>query len=357
MKTLQRYLGREILLSTLLFFTALLMLYAFFDLIHELGKLGNADYQLGKILIYVLLNLPGHVYELFPIAALIGTLFALTQLVANSEYTVMRCAGASLGQIAWSLLRVGLVFVVLAFLIGEYLAPHAEQIAQKVRLQATKNVVAQQFRTGFWLKIDQSFVNIRTVLPDNTLLGVRIFEFAEGSHLKSIRAAEVGSFLGQDQWRLKQVSDTQFSDHGITLVNRDESIWSSVLKPSMLSVHQLSPENLQIKVLYDYIQLLSSNGQKTARFEIALWTKILYPVAVIVVMLLALPFAYFQRRSGGMGMRIFAGIMLGLLFHLLNRLFSYVGLLNEWPPLLTAALPTALFCVATLLLLWKLERR
>ena len=133
MRTLSRYVGRDVLLATLLIFGALLGLFAFFDLIHELGDVGRGDYTISRALVFVMLNLPSRLYELFPVAALIGTLFAVAQFVANSEYTVMRASGMSLAQIAWSVLRVGIPLAAATFLAGEYVAPPAERIAQTVR--------------------------------------------------------------------------------------------------------------------------------------------------------------------------------------------------------------------------------
>jgi lipopolysaccharide export system permease protein len=83
------------------------------------------------------------------------------------------------------------------------------------------------------------------------------------------------------------------------------------------------------------MQLLGP-AQKTTRFEIAFWNKIFFPVAVIVMMIVALPFSYFQRRQGGIGFRIFAGTILGLTFFLFVRLFSNLGV-ERWPALFSAA--------------------
>src|SRR3954451_12465879 len=136
MKTLQRYIGRDVLLATLLIFGALLALFAFFDLIHELGDVGRGDYTISRALLFVTLSLPSRLYELFPVAALIGTLFALAQLVANSEYTVMRASGTSLLQVTWALVRIGIPLAIATFLAGEYVAPPAERLAQHLRMQA-----------------------------------------------------------------------------------------------------------------------------------------------------------------------------------------------------------------------------
>ncbi len=357
MKTLNRYIGREVLGSSFLVLLGLVVLFAFFDLIRELGDLG-VGYAFRRAVFYVLLGLPNHIYEVFPIAALIGTLFALAQLVGNSEYTVMRSSGASLPQIGWSLTRVGLVLVAITFALGEFVVPYSEKIAQQFKLQARNQVVAQEFRSGVWLRQDRNFINIRQVeLPDTTLLGVKIYEFDADHHLQSVSLAERGSYLGANQWKLTGITQTVL-DGGATRVSRTpEMIWRSVLDPSFLSVLLVQPERMSAANLYQYIDYLSENKQKTSRYEIAFWKKVCYPLAVLVMMFLALPFAQFQRRSGGIGMRIFSGIMLGLLFYTFNMFFTYLGVLYDWPPLPSAVFPTLMFFLLAVGMLWWLERR
>jgi lipopolysaccharide export system permease protein len=360
LKTLTRYIGRELLAAILLIFSALVMLFAFFDLIHELGNVGKDGYPLGRALLFVGLSIPGHVYELVPTAALIGTLFAMSQLVANSEYTVMRASGGSLTQITLAIVRVGIPLAIATFLAGEFLAPPAERLAQQVRLQTTLGsgqIVAQQFQSGFWFKQDRSFVNIKSTLADMTLLGIRIYEFDRDLRLKTLRVAESGSFVTDGLWKLKNVRSTTLDTDGARVSKADEYDWETVLKPSILTVYQVPPEKLELPTLYDNIKVLGGNQQKTSRFEIALWNKLFYPAAVLVMMVLALPFAYFQRRAGGVGFRIFAGTILGLVFFLLVRVFSHLGVINDWPPLFSAAFPVFAFVVVAAGMLWWLERR
>ena len=358
MKTLTRYIGRELLAAILLIFGALVMLFAFFDLIHELGDVGRGSYTLSSALLFVALQLPSRMYELFPVAALIGTLFAMAQLVANSEYTVMRASGASLAQVTWALVRVGIPLAVATFLAGEFVAPPAERLAQQIRAPSRggeARIVAQQFQSGFWFKQDLTFANIRSVLADMTLVGVRIYEFDRDLRLTTVRTAESGTFSGNGQWQLAKVRTTRLSFDGATLEVADKWAWDTVLRPSLLTVYQVAPERLALNTLYDNIRVLKD--QKTSRFEIAFWNKVFYPAAVVVMMILALPFAYFQRRSGGVGFRIFAGTMLGLAFFLLGRLFTNLGVLNDWPPLFSATFPLVVFIAAAFALLWWLERR
>ncbi len=358
MTTLTRYIGREVTAAILLIFGALVMLFAFFDLINELGDVGKANFTVSTAFAFVALHLPSRMYELFPVAALIGTLFAMAQLVASSEYTVMRASGASLLQVTWALVRVGVPIAVVTFLAGEFVAPPAERLAQQVRAGAlgdSGRIVAQQFHSGFWFKQDQTFVNIRRVLADMSVVGVRIYEFDANLAMKRVRTAESGSFTGNGQWQLTNVATTDITPEGTTVSTAPTWAWNTVLRPSLLSVYQVAPERLELNTLYDNIKVLGS--QKTSRFEIAFWNKIFYPAAVVVMMILALPFSYFQRRAGGIGFRIFAGTMLGLVFFLVGRLFSNLGVLNDWPPLFSATFPLVMFVSAAAGMLWWLERR
>ncbi|MCC7326085.1 MAG: LPS export ABC transporter permease LptG [Burkholderiales bacterium] len=360
MRTLTRYIGREVVLSTLLVFVGLIGLFTFFDLINEMRDVGRGSYTLTSALLFVALHVPSRVYELFPVAALIGTLFAVSQLVANSEFTVMRASGASIVQIGWAVIRVGIPLAIATFLAGEFVAPPAERLAQNVRAAAMGNatgVVAQQFESGFWFKQDMTFVNIRAVLADMTLVGVRIYEFDRDLRLSAVRSAESGRFAGEGRWDLKQVQVTEFGRDSATVSAAPSWTWNSVLQPSILTVYQVAPERLALSTLYDNIRVLGTNAQKTSRFEIAFWSKVLYPVAVLVMMLLALPFAQFQRRTGGVGFRIFAGTMLGLSFWLTERMFSYLGVLNDWAPLFAAAFPLVAFTAVAFAIQHYIERR
>ena len=357
MRTLTRYLATEIVAATGLVFAALVMLFAFFDLVEQIKDLGRGAYTLRHILAYVALSVPDHIYELFPVAALIGTLFALAQLVAGSEYTVMRTSGVSTARFVATLAMIGFVFATCAFVIGEFIAPPAEQFAQRLRSQAITGLVAQQFRSGLWIKDDRSFINVVEVLPDTTLRGVRIYEFDGDYRLRSISYARRGAYQSDRSWRLEEVSQTRFEGMKTSVRSFAETSWQSVLEPDLINVLLVKPEQMSAWNLYSYAQHLKENKQKALRYEIALWIKITYPLAVLVMMVLALPFAHFQSRQAGVGAKIFAGIMIGIAFHFLNRLFSHLGLLNDWPPATSALIPTAIFLSIAIGMMWWQDRR
>lgn len=357
MRTLRLYIAREVVLATAVVFLALLLLFAFFDLVEQMKDLGRGGYLLGHILLHVLLSAPNHVYELFPIATLIGTLFALAQLVASSEYTVMRSSGVSAARMVGALASIGLAFGVMTFAVGEFVAPPAEQFAQRLRSQAISGIVAQEFRSGLWLKDGTSFVNVLEVAPDASLKGLQIYEFDKDYKLLTLRHAASAVYQGANRWLLTDVAQTTFRNLGTSVSREAQMTWQSVLEPALLNVLLVRPEKMSTWSLYSYSQHLRENRQKALRYEIAMWTKVFYPLAVVVMMVLALPFAYFQVRQGGVGAKIFVGIMIGLTFYFLNRLFGHLGLLNDWPPLASALTPTLIFlCAAVAMLAWQ-ERR
>ena len=350
-------MAAEIYAATLFVFIAFLGLFAFFDLINELGDLGKGTYRLQHALLFVALSIPTHIYELFPIAVLIGTLYALSRLAGNSEYTAMRTAGLSSIATASMLLRIGIGFALLTLLFGELIAPYADRTARQLKLQATSAVVAQEFRTGLWVKDDGRFVNVREVLPDATLSGIRIFDFDSDYRLLSISDAKSGRFMGEGIWQLQDLTKTQFNSQQVVVDSLAELRWRSVLTPDILSVLFVQPERMSAWNLYQYARHLGENRQKTERYEIAMWKKLIYPIAVLVMMALALPFAYLHVRAGGVGVKVFAGIMIGIFFHMLNSLFSHLGLLQGWAPLYSAVMPSVLFLATAVLMMWWVERR
>jgi lipopolysaccharide export system permease protein len=208
-----------------------------------------------------------------------------------------------------------------------------------------------------WIKDGTSFVNVLEVTPTGSLKGLRIYEFDSDYRLRVLRRAEGAEYEGNNQWLLANVAQTNFDQLTTRVSFRDFVQWQSVLEPGLLNVLLVKPEKMSAWSLYSYSQHLKENRQKALRYEIALWTKLLYPIAVLVMMILALPFAYFQSRQGGVGAKIFAGIMIGLAFHFLNRLLGHLGLLNDWPPFASAVAPTLLFLGLAVGMMWWQERR
>jgi len=357
MNLLARYLSGQVLIASGFVLLALMVLFAFFDVLQELGSLGRNNYGLGQVVVVVLLNIPGHLYEILPVAALIGTLFALSRLVGNSEYAVMRVSGLSNWRVAGIFAVIGIVLSMLVLLLGEYVAPWSEQAAQRYKLSATRSVVAQQFRSGLWVKDGSAFINVREVMPDNTLRGVEIYGFNADGRLDWIRSADQARWKNGQSWELQQVVETRFDADGIRADRRERQNWQSVLTPDILSVLLVAPEKMSARTLWRYVAHLKENGQKATRYEFALWSKFISPFVIPIMMLIAMPFAIQGPRTGGTSSKIFIGILVGLGFHLLSRLFGHLGLLNDWPVILVSGLPLLIFLAVALMGIRWVDRR
>jgi lipopolysaccharide export system permease protein len=226
-----------------------------------------------------------------------------------------------------------------------------------MRSLAIAGLVAQEFRSGLWVKDGRNFVNVGEVTPTGGLKRIRIYEFDEEYRLRTLSQAEHGTYIKDRTWSLEDVTTTTFEGQRTRVQKIPQLRWYSVLEPQVLSMLLVKPDRMSAWSLWSYSQHLKENRQKALRYEIALWTKIMYPLAVLVMMVLALPFASFQKRQGGVGGRIVAGIMLGLGFYVTNRLFGSLGLLYDWPAIFSAVTPTVVFLALAVGTAWYQERR
>ncbi len=349
MTILDRYIGRTLLSSTLLVFAVLLGLFSFFEFVDKLSDLGKGSFGLYDILRYLVLTLPRKIYELFPMAALLGATLGLSSLAIGSELIAMRAGGVSLTRIVVSAMKLGLVFALTAVLIGEFIAPASENLAQRARAEALQIGMVQE-NFGVWLRDGRTFISIGEVLPDLSLLKINIYQFDDQHQLRTQTYADSGRYE-DGKWRLYRVNQSQLGQDSIQTRYLPSDTWNSVLEPNVLAVFTVNPEGLSALNLYRYIRHLRHNQQETGRYKLAFWYKIVSPLTTAVMMILAIPFVFSQPRSAGVGFRLFIGIMLGLGFFVLNRGFGFYSLLYGFPPAAGAMLPTLLFFLLSLLML------
>jgi lipopolysaccharide export system permease protein len=258
----------------------------------------------------------------------------------------------------------------------------------KIKLTARGAAISTEFRSGLWTKdivksegmtgtvTGSRFFNVREVRPDGTLIDVKLYEFDTNFRLRSITLAKSGTFQGNNKWLLKDVTENLFinpqllnpaqelnlennfaQESSLIETRRSESKdLLSEITPKILSVSRSDPERMSANELAVYTRHLQENKQETERFKIAFWKKLFDPLAIFVLMALALPFGYLHTRSGGVSLKIFLGIMLGVSFLLVNTLFSHLGMLSTWPAILTAIAPSLLFLLLALWAMWWVER-
>ena len=377
MKTIRRLIYGEVLGSIAFVAAGFLALFFFFDLVDELQFLGKTNglpsgvpsandiYQIRHALIYVSLLVPNHLYELLPISVLIGTIFVMARLAKSSEFTILRTSGLEPWRALKLLLSLGAFFVITSFVIGDYLAPLSERTAQLLKSKYRGAITVGQ--TGAWLKEKQAYTtyvaNVKTLSPGNEMLGIQIFEFDNKGLIVSKMQAASASFAEDDSWQLKGVTREEFnvpasteamgsqSSRQIASVSRsqrDSFRWPTDISQEMVSVALLKPERMGTIDLFNYIRHLDANAQTAQRYEIEFWKKVFYPLSCLVMVVLALPFAYLHFRSGGITAYVFLGVMIGISFFLLNNVFGYIGNLQNWQPWFAAAAPGLLYMTISL---------
>ena len=376
MRVLRRYFASEIYRSVLFVLVAFLALFSFFDMMGEVRAV-NGPYRIEHAFLYVTLGLPAYAYELMPIAALIGTIYVMAQFAARSEFTVMRASSLSMTGSIRLLLRIAVVLSVLTFVLGEFIAPRCSEFREAFKRRIEGAAISSEFRTGLWAKdvlrdpatreqIGSRFLNARKVEPDGVLRNLRVYEFDNTMHMLGMVSADEARYTEEGHWQLRNVDELRLKpvtspgerrQPTVTVRRKlDTSVMSSEITPEIMAVLVAEPNKMSAVDLALFSRHLAENKQRTEQYDIALWSKLLYPFAVFVMMAVALPFAYLHVRSGGLSLKIFVGIMIGVSFQLINSLFSHIGLLNTWPPFATAAMPSVLFLFGAIVALWWVER-
>lgn len=362
MKTIRRLIYGEVFVAVGFVLLAFLALFFFFDFIDELPDLGKPSpldsslvYGLPQALMHVGLLMPSRIYELLPIAVLIGSVFVLSRLAQSSEYTILRTSGLGPWRALRSLLGLGAVFVALTFALGDYVAPLADRTGQLLKARYQGHISLGQ--TGAWLKERQDYsnfsVNVGALTPQGGLERVRIYEFDNQGFLVASMRAQSGQIENDASWTLSGIERREFDTAGLAsarIVSSqiEELRWPSSITTEMVSAALLKPERMRTADLYAYIRHLEANGQTAQRYEIEFWRKVFYPLSCLVMVVLALPFAYLHFRSGSITAYVFGGVMAGISFFLLNNVFGYIGNLQQWQPWLAAAAPALIYSLASL---------
>ena len=371
MKTVRRLFYADIVSAVAFVALAFLSLSFFIDFVDQLADVGQGGYTMVHAALYALLLLPGHFYEVAPIAVLIGTIYTLARLAQSSQYTILRTGGLGPGRALSLLASLGLIFGVLTFLVGDYLAPLGERMASQ--LQARHKGGLKLGPSGAWLKDhantadgERSYaISVGSAGPGTLLNDIRIFEFdADGRLLRRIAAASA-QVQPNANWSLRDVRVTSWvagkggadsagngtgSATGVAAIPAqaiDVKLptleWRSSLSAAVVAAAVSPASSMSTLALFRYIGHLADNEQAAQSYQIQFWKRALYPFACLVMVGLALPFAYLQARSGGISLKVFGGIMLGISFVLLNNVAGHLGLLRDWTPWLVAAAPSALY--------------
>lgn len=339
MEILDRYIGKAVaggVLGALFVMMTLSMLAA---IAGEASVIGRANYTTWGAFTYVLLSMPQQMYMLFPMVALLGAMFGLGTLAGNSELIAVRAAGVSILRITLSVLKTGVILAAAAIFVGEIIAPPAVQYAKQKRVAAIEEKLSLNTDFGLWARDGQTYIHIRQVEDDGQLVGISLYQLDEARNLKTVIQASHAVYQ-EEQWLLHRVQLRHISATGISEEHKKTMPWKSLLSPDVVNVVSVSPENMSIWKLRGYIAYLRDNALDAQQYQLTFWSKIMAPLTISAMILIAIPFVFGSLRSSGAGQRILVGFMIGLGFYLFNELLGKLGLVYNLPPILAASLPT-----------------
>jgi lipopolysaccharide export system permease protein len=367
-----RYIRGQILLSSSFVLLAFLGLFAFFDFLAEIDRLLRPGVHVSGILLSIGLGLPARIYELAPLAALIGSVYTLAGLASSSQFTAMRSAGLTTSMALGMMLKTGAVIVLITVLVGEVVTPLAERVSVMLtNKDLGKGASDGKLRSGQWMRdsVFQDgrlhrvrFVNFRSYKDTEGISGLTVYELTPEHRMTRMLRAESATYNAAGNWTLNRVDVRVFDalDSGaperLSLQRLPVMQWDSSLTPDLLSGLYIEPDKMSVVQLWRYQAFLLDNRQNTEKVQLALAKKTVYPLAILVMMVIALPFAYLHARAGGVSVKIFIGIMLGIGFYLLNNLFSHLNAVANMPPLLSASVPSLMALSGGLIGLWWVNR-
>ncbi len=359
MKTMRRLIYTEVVTAVAFVTLAFLGLFFFFDLVEDLQNVAGRytpNYQLNHALLYVALLVPIHIYELLPITVLIGCIFVMSRMAQSSEFTILRTSGMGPGQALRHLMLLGLFFAMLTFVMGDYIAPWCEREGRLLKSRFEGGVL-HIGQNGAWLKEKQKFsqfaVNVGAINGEGHMRDIRIYEFSPNGRLVSQTLAQQGRISETGNWVLGHVSRSEFGQQaddaqGLKQSAMPDMQWPSEISQDMVTVALIKPERMGIWDLFHYVRHLENNAQTAQVYEIEFWKKVFYPLSCLVMVVLALPFAYLHMRNANIATYVFIGVLFGVSFFLLNNMFGHIGNLNRWTPWLAAALPGMLYSLLSL---------
>ncbi|MCG6860733.1 MAG: LPS export ABC transporter permease LptG [Chromatiaceae bacterium] len=352
MKILDRYLAGAVVGGTLATLAVLLPLMGFFLLADEMDEVGENGYRFADALLFVVMVIPRHAYQVFPIATLIGALLGLGSLASRSELVAMRAAGLSIGRIVYGAIKGGALLALIAVPIGEGLAPVAEQTALQWRSEAQSGQVTLKTPYGFWARDGSAYINIREILSGAHLRGIHIYEFDKEQRLSRATSAEQARYV-KGSWVLEGISRSMIGNDHVEVSRVDQAGWSSLLNPALLKIVIVEPHVLPVWGLLRYIRYMTANGQDARPYEVAFWGKVIHPFLILAMIFVSIPILLGSARTSGLGPRMFLGVLVGIAFYLVSRTFSYFALLYGMSPLVAALIPPLLFLSVAF---WVLKR-
>lgn len=337
MHRISRHIARTVFSATLVVLAVVLALDVIGTFLGEIEDI-DADYNMVEILIYTGLSMLGRVYDYLPYVVLIGCLVGLGALANASELVVIRSAGVSVGRIIWMVLKPVLWFIAFGVFLAEFVIPYTDQFSESRRALAQGERQALQTERGLWNREGNEYMYFNAVQPNGVLYGVTRYQFDGNQRLLEASYADQAIYQ-RGYWQEEDVAYTRMEEQQTVTGEQRFRRWDTELTPTLLNIVALEPESLSVRNLYFYAQYLGDQELDNGQYRLAFWQKLLQPLAIVSLVLIAISFIFGPLREVTMGQRIFTGVAFGILFRLTQSLLGPSSLLFGFSPIVAAAAP------------------
>lgn len=351
MTILNKYIGMTIIGSILMVLLTLIGIESFLELASELKDVGKGNFHFWHALMTVPLILPTDLYELFPMAALIGSLIGLGKLANQSELIVMSAAGMSKWQVIFCMLQAALLLLVVISLVGEGLAPIAQKLAKDTKTIAVSSGKTLKTASGVWFRDGSNFIFVKEIVAGNRLQDITRYKLGNDNRLIMVSHAETGEYQHAG-WYFHQVKQSLLFDDHIKSATFSSQHWDINVDKRLLGISNMRPDQMTLPKLYAYIHYRQQNDLGAGLYEFAFWKRLMQPVATLVMIFLAVPFIFGPLRTVSMGLRVVTGVIVGFSFYILNQFFGPISQVYQIPAMLAALLPTITFAILGTFLLF-----
>ena len=351
----RRIVAKHVTKTTVLAMLGTTLVLSFLQILFTyLGELGSLKptYNAWQAFLYVIWGAPSYLYEILPVAALIGSVLGLGALASNSELIVMRSVGISLWRIVGWVMRSALLLIVLSFVLSEWVIPYTNEKAQSIKKQ--RSVAALGEVKGYWSREGQRFIYIDYANSQGQLRNIQAIDFDQNYRLQSFVTAEKGQFLKDGQWTLEKSHQVDLLAQGNAIkTDHEQQALGLALQPKYVHMVTLDPDDLSPSQLISFMQYLSEYSQVPKTYELAFWKKVTSPFALITLVLIACSFIFGPLRQQSMGFRLVIALFTGLGFFYLQDFLGYASLVYAPSPAWFVLLPILLMFAAGSYLLYR----
>ena len=352
MKILEKYIIKQILFSIFTVLGVLIIVVGLLDLVDEMKKVDDS-YSASLAFLYVILNTPQNIYEILPIATLMGSLIGLSKLSSTSELNAAKSSGLSFLKIIVITLKAGLFIVLFTFLIGEFVAPKGQELANNIKNLGESTRLSRKNTNGMWVKSKNTFRHIAKVYPDKIMQEISLYRFNEKQQLLESIYAEEGHY-SDGKWLMKNITSSNFKNKDVEITVNKIATFEEFIDLDLFDIMITKPKQMTLVQLKSYIEYLKDNSMESKVYELAFWSKFSIPLSCLVMFLLTTPFVHSNIRSASFGQRIFIGILTGVSLFLFNQTINKLSIIIDIPPVIGSFLPIVILLIVSLFIIRKL---